>query len=112
VAVDWRQAVALTDPACREAVKAHLAAFLRRHDFDGVTLAGLHFGSDGPEKPELMSPAGEAACRDFVRQHGFDLRDLWRQESPHYWRTASADLERFMAGGARGPRRSTASSSP
>ncbi len=97
VDVDWRKAVALTDPACRKAVKAWLARFLDRFDFDGVTLAGLHFGGESLEHPESFSPFSEAAQRDFAEKHGFDPRELFDEESSHFWRTAEADLRQFLA---------------
>ncbi len=97
VDVDWRQAMALTDPACLAAVKTWLGELLRRFPFDGITLAGLHFGGEGPEAPEKLSPFNEAACKDFARVHGFDPRELFKEGSAHHWKQAPDDLARFWA---------------
>jgi hypothetical protein len=97
VKVDWRDAVSLVDPACRAAVKEWLSRLLDRFDFDGVNIAGLHFGCESLEEPETLSPFGDAARRDFTEKHGFDPRELFEETSPHYWRRAGSDLDRFMA---------------
>lgn len=97
VKVGWRQAVSLVDPACREAVKRWIAAFLARFDFDGVTLAGLSFGGEAIDRPETLSPFSEAARKDFREQHGFDPRELWEEGGPRFWKGAPEDLEAFLA---------------
>ena len=96
VHVDWRIAVALADPGCLAAVQAWIDDLLRRLAFDGVTLAGLHFGGEGPERPESLSPFGGAACEDFARKHGFDPRELFAGGA-HDWARSPGDLARFWA---------------
>ncbi len=90
--IEWRKAVALLDPACRKAVKVWINNFLDRFDFDGVNLAGLYFGGGGPEAPQKLGPFDQAAISDFKKHKGFDPREIWNPESPHYWRTNATDL--------------------
>jgi len=96
VNVDWRKAVSLVDPACRKAVKEWVTAFLRRYDFDGANLAGLHFGGEGPEKPEFLSPFSDGARREFEKENGFDPREIWSEKSPRFWKNDPSALDLFF----------------
>src|SRR2546425_12512036 len=86
VNVEWRQAVSLVDPACREAAKEWITGFLSRFDFDGVNIAGLSFGGEAVDKPETFSPFSEAALKDFQEQRGFDPREIWTEDGPRFWK--------------------------
>ncbi len=95
VGVDWRQAAALTDPECMKAVTRCLADFFTRYPFDGVNLAGLHFWSEGPDKPETISPFNETACRRFSDQFGYDPRTIWDETSQKFWKRSPESLKQF-----------------
>lgn len=95
VDLDWRKASALTDPDCLAAVKKHLAEFLGTYAFDGVNIAGLHFGGSGPEKPESMSPFNAAACKQFEAEYGYNPKSLWDPASSHYWKRHPDALAQF-----------------
>ena len=96
IGIDWRKAMTLIDLDCRNEVKKWLFNFLERFPFDGVNIAGLHFSGEGPEKPETLSPFSNAACDDFSKRYGFDPRDLWNENSVHFWKRAPQDLDRFF----------------
>jgi len=84
---DWRLLVNLKDPDCFRAVTHGLRRLLQAFDWDGVNLGELYFESPyGPESPGHFTPFNDLVRAEFQARHGVDPLDLFRQNSPHYWR--------------------------
>ena len=95
VGVDWRRAMSLVDPACREAVLAWIGSLLGKYAFDGVNVAGLAFGGTDFEQPETLAPFSRAAREDFESAHGFDPREIWDEASPRCWKRSDKGLAQW-----------------
>ena len=95
--VEWRHHMALTEPACLEAVFSVLSGLIQRYDWDGINLAELCFSSPfGPQRPDLFTPMHSSVRNDFSRLHGFDPILLFQESSPLYWRNNPAAWETFQ----------------
>jgi len=95
--IDWRQHMALTDAACRQAVFAEAADMIQQYDWDGINLAGLYFESPlGPERPDLLTPFHPSAREAFQTAHGFDPIQLFVPSSSHFWEKNPTDWTTFQ----------------
>jgi uncharacterized protein YdaL len=94
--IDWRYLMNLQNPDCLKAVLEDMRQLLRRYEWDGVNFGELTFESGlGPEKPELFTPFNDVARKEFQSANGIDPIDLFRPDSPHYWKKDSSGLEAF-----------------
>ncbi|MBL0173828.1 MAG: DUF2334 domain-containing protein [Ignavibacteria bacterium] len=92
----WRYPMAMTDPACLDAMTGVYRNFLRRFDFDGVNFAEVSFESgSGPEEPTKFTPMHSSARAEFKRIAGFDPADLLDPGSPRFWKRNPSGLKRF-----------------
>ncbi len=83
----WRYPVAMTDPACFDAVKNIYKSFLETYDWDGVNLAELYFeAGNGPHDPKLLTPMHASAKNQFKAKNGFDPALLLDSVSVYYWK--------------------------
>jgi uncharacterized protein YdaL len=89
----WRRPMALSLPACREAVKAELRTMLMAYDWDGVNLAELYYESAaGPAEPRWFTPMNRGFRDSFKARHGFDPRSIFDATSSRYWQRNRAAL--------------------
>jgi uncharacterized protein YdaL len=97
VRASWRYPMALTDPACLEAMISEYQSLLSSHDFDGVNLAEIYFesGIDGPADPQKLTPMHSSARAEFKQLHGFDPAALLQQGSAQFWRKQSAAWSKY-----------------
>jgi len=97
VRASWRYPMALTDPACLEAMLKEYRALLQTHDFDGVNLAEIYFesGIDGPAEDQKLTPMHPSARAEFKQLHGFDPALLVRQGSPQFWKKNTAAWQKY-----------------
>ncbi len=84
----WRYPMAMTEPACLDAMCADYESFLRRLDFDGVNFGEAYFesGVGGPEEPKHLTPMHPSARTRFRAMHGFDPASLLDPASPWFWK--------------------------
>jgi len=92
----WRLLMNLADPACRAKAFEETDDLLSKYDWDGVNVAELYFESmSGPERPDLFTPMNNTVRSEFKQKSGFDPIELFRAESPYYWKTNAAAWNKF-----------------
>jgi hypothetical protein len=86
--IGWRQHMALEDPDCLRAVVEQTRRLMLEYDWDGVDLAELYFEAAGGifKHPERFTPMHPTFRRMFQRRYGSDPIQVFRGQSPHYWR--------------------------
>lgn len=83
----WRYPMAMTDPACLDAMIEHYTALLHRYDWDGVNIAEVYFEAGrGFTDPHLWTPAHPSAAGEVERRFGFALTAAFDERSPRYWK--------------------------
>ncbi len=84
----WRYPVALTNEACLKAAIGEYLKLLISYDWDGVNIAELYFNSElGFGAPEKFQPMNSAACKEVKEKYNIDLRKIFDEKSPYYWKT-------------------------
>ncbi|HBD08497.1 MAG TPA: hypothetical protein DCZ69_09565, partial [Syntrophobacteraceae bacterium] len=93
----WRYPMAMTEPACLDAMISEYRSLLLSHDFDGVNLAEIYFesGIDGPAEPQKLTPMHPSARDEFKQLHGFDPAALLQRGSPQFWRRHAAAWNKY-----------------
>ncbi len=93
----WRYPVALEDENCKKAIFAELDRIFNTYEFDGVNLAELYLENEGDlfTQPETLSPFHPTALKAFQDKYGFDMRDLFSKDSPHYWEKNPDSVKAF-----------------
>ncbi len=93
----WRYPMAMTDPACLEAMIRYYRAFLEKHDFDGVNIGEVSFesGVGGVQEPEKYTPMHPSARAEFRAKAGFDPALLLDPASARYWKHSPSSLAEF-----------------
>jgi len=83
----WRYPVAMTDKQCFNAATEVYLDLLKKYDFDGVNIAELNFeAGKGFSDPMVFTPMHPSACKEFKGRYGYDLRDIFKPDSPYYWK--------------------------
>jgi uncharacterized protein YdaL len=93
--IDWRYLMNFQNPDCFKTVMDDSEKFLTKYEWDGVDVAEFHFESDDPGRSDHFTPLNNNARKAFEKTAGFDPIELWKDGSPHYWRTNPADLQSF-----------------
>ncbi len=84
----FRFPIALTSPACVDAVTKEFETLLTQFDWDGVDLAELYFDAGkGLEEPNLFTPMHPSARAEVLKKYGIVLNDIFTPSSPFYWRS-------------------------
>lgn len=87
----WRYPVALTDKDCFSTAMDVYLKLLKDFDFDGVNIAELNFDAGrGFDEPLVFTPMHPSARQEFQVRYGYDLRDIFKAGSPHYWKNHPA----------------------
>jgi uncharacterized protein YdaL len=95
LAPSWRYPVALTDNNCFAAARKEYLNLLTKYDFDGVNIAEMNFeAGNGLDEPELFTPMHPSALKEFHARYGFDLRDIFKTGSLHYWKSNPSAREK------------------
>jgi uncharacterized protein YdaL len=94
--VGWRHHMDLDIPACRESAYGFVADLIKQYDWDGVNLAELNYDTQGgPERPDDYLPMGATTRTAFASLSGFDPIQLFKPDSPHYWKLDPKGLKAF-----------------
>ncbi|MGA2090381.1 MAG: polysaccharide deacetylase family protein [Endomicrobiales bacterium] len=92
----WRLLMNLADPDCLKKALDETSDLLLKYDWDGANLAELYFESlSGPERADLFTPMNNVVRTTFKEKAGFDPIELFRAESPYYWKTNNAAWTQF-----------------
>lgn len=93
----WRYPMAMTDPACVNAMVDKYRDLFEKHDFDGVNIGEVYFesGVGGPDEPNLLTPMHPSARADMKRRAGFDPVSLLDPSSPLFWKRDVAAWKKF-----------------
>lgn len=94
----WRYPVALTDPACLDAVLKYYKNFMDSYDWDGVNIAELYFEAGrGMKDSKLMTPFHKSARNQFKKIYGFDPVELFDPNSVYFWNANSYAFSCFTS---------------
>jgi uncharacterized protein YdaL len=94
--VVWRYHMDLDIPECREAAFDFVTSLVKQYPWDGVNIAEMNFDTkDGPNSPQYYTPMGASTRSAFRALEGFDPIDLFKTDSPYYWKQNSAALKKF-----------------
>ncbi|HLH43500.1 MAG TPA: hypothetical protein VKV74_10965 [Bryobacteraceae bacterium] len=95
--LDWRKLMNLHNPEAFAAVAEGVRGLLGRFDWDGANLAELYFESlEGAANPARFTPMNADVRGSFFRAQGFDPADLFKIDSPLYWKNNSPGLKQFL----------------
>ncbi|MGE5681946.1 MAG: DUF2334 domain-containing protein, partial [Bacillota bacterium] len=84
----WRYPVALTDPACLNALTHEYKKLLSENDWDGVNLAELYFeAGKGFDSPKFFTPMHASAQKEVKAKYGIDLKKIFTPGSKFYWKS-------------------------
>ena len=97
--VGWRYLMNFQDPDCFQAAMDWTKVLLNSSDWDGVDIAELNFDADFKDylRPDKFVPMNDIVRADFKKKAGFDPIQLFRPNSPHYYKTDPAGLAKFRA---------------
>ncbi len=97
VRTSWRYPMAMTDPACLQAMSEEYKSFLLKYDFDGVNIAEIYFesGEAGPDEPNTLTPMHPSARAEFKQSAGFDPALLLNPSSNYFWKRNQAAWSKF-----------------
>jgi len=94
--IGWRYHMDLDIPECRDAAYDFVEGLLKLYPWDGVNIAELNFDTNnGPEDPKSYIPMGTTTRSAFKALGGFDPIELFKPDSPNYWRENPKALKRF-----------------
>ncbi len=84
--MDWRNHMALEDPACFQAVAELTRRMVLDYDWDGVDFAELYFeGESGIfTHPRDFTPMHPTFRKMFRERYGVDPIEMFDRDSPHY----------------------------
>ncbi len=96
--VGWRYSLNFQNPECFQAAMDWMKVILNFTDWDGVNIAELNFDADFKDylRPDKFVPMNSIVRADFKKKAGFDPIELFRPDSPHYYKTDPAALARFQ----------------
>ena len=95
--VGWRYLMNFQDPDCFQAAMDWMKRILNSSDWDGVNIAELNFDADFKNylRPDKFVPMNDIVRADFKKKAGFDPIQLFRPNSPYYYKTDPAGLAKF-----------------
>ena len=96
--VGWRSLMNFQDPDCFQAAMDWTKVLLNSSDWDGVEIAELNFDADFKDylRPDKFVPMNDIVRADFKKKAGFDPIQLFRPNSPHYYKTDPAGMAKFQ----------------
>ncbi len=96
--VGWRYSMNFQDPDCFQAAMDWAKVLLNSSDWDGVDIAELNFDADFKDylRPDKFVPMNDIVRADFKKKAGFDPIQLFRPNSPHYYKTDPAGMAKFQ----------------
>ena len=96
--VGWRFSMNFQDPDCFQAAMDWMKVLLNSSDWDGVDIAELNFDADFKDylRPDKSVPMNDVVRADFKKKAGFDPVQLFRPNSPHYYKTDPAGMAKFQ----------------
>jgi hypothetical protein len=95
--LDWRALVNLLDPAAFAAVSEGMSKLLADFDWDGLNLSELYFESpQGPENEQRFTPMNDLVRAEFRKEAGIDPVELFRKDSPNYFKKDTETWKRFI----------------
>jgi uncharacterized protein YdaL len=96
--VGWRFSMNFQDPDCFQAAMDWMKDLLNSSDWDGVDIAELNFDAAFKDylRPEMFVPMNDVVRADFKKKAGFDPTQLFRPNSPHYYKTDPAAMAKFQ----------------
>ena len=96
--VGWRYSMNFQDPDCFQAAMDWTKVLLNSSDWDGIDIAELNFDADFKDylRPDKFVPMNDIVRADFKKKAGFDPIQLFRPNSPHYYKTDPAGMAKFQ----------------
>jgi hypothetical protein len=96
--VGWRFLMNFQDPDCFQAAMDWAKALLNSSDWDGVEIAELNFDADFNDylRPDKFVPMNNIVRTNFKKKAGFDPMQLFRPDSPHYYKTDPGGMAKFQ----------------
>ncbi len=96
--VGWRFSMNFQDPDCFQAAMDWTKVLLNSTDWDGIDISELNFDADFKNylRPDKFVPMNDIVRADFKKKAGFDPIQLFRPNSPHYYKTDPAGLAKFQ----------------
>ena len=92
----WRYHMDLDIPECQDAAFDFVEGLVKQYPWDGVNIAELNYDTeDGPNNPQYYIPMGASTRSAFRALGGFDPIDLFKPDSPYYWKQNPAALKKF-----------------
>jgi uncharacterized protein YdaL len=95
--VGWRYLMNFEDPDCFQAAMDWTKVLLNSTDWDGIDIAELNFDADFKDylRPDKFVPMNDIVRADFKKKAGFDPIQIFRPNSPRYYKTDPAGLVKF-----------------
>jgi hypothetical protein len=95
--VGWRYLMNFQDPDCFQAAMDWMKRILNSSDWDGVNIAELNFDADFKNylRPDKFVPMNDIVRADFKKKAGFDPIQLFRPNSPYYYKNDPAAMAKF-----------------
>jgi hypothetical protein len=96
--VGWRFSMNFQDPDCFQAAMDWTKVLLNSTDWDGIDIAELNFDADFKDylRQDKFVPMNDIVRADFKKKAGFDPIQLFRPNSPHYYKTDPAGMAKFQ----------------
>jgi hypothetical protein len=96
--VGWRYSMNFQDPDCFQAAMDWTKVLLNSTDWDGIDIAELNFDADFKDylRQDKFVPMNDIVRADFKKKTGFDPMQLFRPNSPHYYKTDPAGMAKFQ----------------
>jgi uncharacterized protein YdaL len=92
----WRYHMDLDIPECQEMAFDFVEGLLKQYAWDGVNVAELNYDTnDGPNNPQDYIPMGSSTRTAFRALGGFDPIELFKPDSPNYWKKNTNALKKF-----------------
>jgi len=94
--VIWRYNMDLDIPECQNAAFDFVVSMVKQYPWDGVNIAELNYDTkDGPNNPQYYTSMGASTRTAFRALEGFDPIDLFKSDSPLYWKLNPNALKKF-----------------
>ena len=93
-----REPMNFQDPDCFQAAMDWTKVLLNASDWDGIDISELNFDADFKDylRPDSFVPMNDIVRADFKKKAGFDPIQLFKPNSPHYYKTDPAGMMKFQ----------------